>query len=476
MQRLSERQYTVSRSATGCPVGDVPVRYSLRQLRTTLLDTQKQLAGNPGGFARYQVLRRVFTLVASAEANRRLLVQAPRSYPRGRQYDNLALLIGRGLICAEGADWQRQRKLVQPVFDKALTARVIEITAAFTAQLADGWDQARRRGERVDLLTDMHDLAMRVMGMALFGRDMRDDVAAGTATADCFTEAVRSGTSVVFLRNISPVPLPLWLPTRLNRRFRRALAAVDRFVYERIDERLADPDRCDDILGELVRAYGGHVPRLGPEQLNTGQLRGQLRDQAITLFFAGFETTAIALSWTWLLLSQNPEAETRFHEEIDRVLGDRAVPAPADLRALAYTHQVVSESMRMYTPVYTLTRTAAADDRLGGHPVRRGDNIVIPVHALHHMEKYWEEPDAFRPERFAPGRLTDDQRAAYLPFSFGDRRCLGANFATAEIVTALAVAGRRVRLRHAAGCPVTPVPAVTQRPVGGLLMDVEARA
>jgi cytochrome P450 len=464
MQRLSERHDT-------CPVGDVPVRYPLRQLRTTLLDTQKQLAGRRDGFARYQVLQRVFTLVASAEANRRMFVQRPRAYPRGRQYDNLALLIGRGLICTEGADWQRQRRLVQPVFGKALMARVVEITAACTAQLVDRWDEARQRGDQVDLLTDLHDLAMQVMGMALFGRDMRGDAGPGTATADHFTEAVRSGTAVVFLRNMSPVPLPRWLPTRLNRRFRGALAAVDRFVYERIDERLADRDRYDDILGELVRAYSAHAPRLG-----TKQLRSELRDQTITLFFAGFETTAIALAWTWLLLSQNPDAEARFHEELGRVLGDRAAPDPEDLKALVYTHQVIQESMRMYAPVYTLTRTAAADDQFGGHQVRRGDNIVIPIHALHHMERYWAEPAAFRPERFAPGRLTDDQRAAYLPFSFGQRRCLGATFATVEMVTVLAVAGQRVRLRHAAGRPVIPVPAVTQRPADGLRMDVETRS
>ena len=452
MQRLSERHDTASGAAARSAT---PVRYSLRQAADHPARHAEGAGRSRGGFARYQVLKRVFTLVASAEANRRMFVQAPRGYPRGRQYDNLALLIGRGLICAEGADWQRQRRLVQPVFDKALMARVVEITAAFTAQLVDGWDAARRRGDQVDLLADMQDLAMRVIGMALFGRDMRCDARTGTATADYFTEAVRSGTSVVFLRNISPVPLPLWLPTRLNRRFRGALAAVDRFVYERIDERLADRDGYDDILGELVRAYGGQAPQPGAEQLGPEQLRRELRDQAITLFFAGFETTAIALAWTWLLLSQNPDAEARFHDELGRVLGDRAAP-PEDLKALAYTHQVVQESMRVYAPVYTLTRTAAADDQLGGHQVRRGDNIVIPIHALHHMERYWEEPAAFRPERFAPGRLTDDQRAAYLPFSFGQRRCLGATFATAEMVTVLAVAGQRVRLRHAAGRPVIP--------------------
>jgi cytochrome P450 len=469
--RSGRLRRAVSPSAAGCPVGDMPVRYPLRQLRADLLGTQRRLAAGNGGFARYQVLRRVFTLVASAEANRRMFVTGPRNYPRGRQYDNLALLLGRGLITTDGTDWQRQRKLVQPVFDKALLTRVAEITAAFTTELVDRWDQARQRDEPVDLLDDTQELAMRVIGMALFSRDMRSDVCVSRggpalAAADCFAEAVRSGFSVAFLRNNSPAPVPLWLPTRLHRRFRVALAAVDGYVYERLDERLADPGRYHDILGDMVRAYGDVTPGS----------RRELRDQAVTLFFAGFETTAIAMAWTWLLLSENPGAEARLHEELDQVLGGRAVPTAADLKALAYTQQVAQESMRMYPPVYTLTRTAAADDEICGHQIRRGDNIVIPVHALQRMEQYWEQPDAFCPERFAAGRLTDEQRLTYLPFSYGERRCLGASFATTEIVTMLAVAGQRVRLRRAGQCPVVAVPAVTQRPADSTKMTVEARS
>jgi cytochrome P450 len=459
-----------SSGRAGCPAGDLPVRYPLRQLRLDLLGIQRRLAAANGGFSRYQVLRRVFTLVSSAEANRRMFVTEPVNYTRGRQYDNLALLLGRGLITTDGTDWRRQRRLVQPVFDKALLTRVAEITAAFTTELVDRWDQARQRDEQVDLLDGTQELAMRVIGMALFSRDVRGDMRAGrgglpVAAADCFAEAVRSGFSVAFLRNTSPVPVPLWLPTRLHRRFRAALAAVDGYVYERIDERLADPGGYHDILGDLVRAYGDAAPRS----------RRELRDQAVTLFFAGFETTAVAMAWTWLLLSDNPEAEARLHQEIDQVLGGRVAPTAADLKELGVALQVVQESMRMYPPVYTLTRTVAADDELCGHQVRRGDNIVIPVHALQHMEQYWEQPAAFCPERFAPGRLTDDQRLTYLPFSYGERRCLGASFATTEIVTMLAVAGQRVRLRLAGQRPVV-VPAVTQRPADGTKMRVEARS
>jgi cytochrome P450 len=454
---------------------DAPARFSVADMRADLLGTQRRLAAEHGGFARYRVLRRVFTLVADADANNQMFVRQAGNYRRGRQYDNLALVIGRGLICSEGDAWARQRRMAQPAFGKATLSRVVQNTGTLTTQLLADWEQAARRGEPVDVIDDMQHLAMRVIGMALFSRDLENDLQAGLGGAaggdargaNCFTETVRSGVQVIALRNFSPVPVPLWVPTRLHRRFRRSLAAVDRFVYARIDERLADADGYDDMLADLIRSYG--------EQAASPDMRRELRDQVVTLFFAGFETTAVALAWTWLLLGQHQAAEARFHQELAAVLGGRA-PAAEDLKALGYTSQVVQESMRMYSPVYTLTRQAVADDEIAGHRVRGGDNVVIPIHALHHMPEYWDSPGSFCPERFAPGALTEQQRAAYLPFSFGQRRCLGAGFATAEMMTVLAVAGQRVRLRPASAEPVTVVPAVTQRPAGGLPMLVEVRS
>jgi cytochrome P450 len=307
--------------------------------------------------------------------------------------------------------------MAQPAFGKATLARVVQNTGTLTTQLLADWEQAARRGEPVDVLNDMQHLAMRVIGMALFSRDLENDLQAGLADtagadprgtrgANCFTETVRAGVQVVALRNVGPAPLPLWAPTRLHRRFRRGLAAVDRFVYARIDERLADPGGYDDMLADLVRGYG--------DQAAAADTRRELRDQVVTLFFAGFETTAVALAWTWLLLGQHQAAEARFHQELAAVLGGRA-PGAEDLKALGYTGQVVQESMRMYPPVYTLTRQVVADDEIAG-------------------------------------------------------------FATAEMTTVLAVAGQRVRLQPASAEPVTIIPAVTQQPAGGLPMLVEVRS
>jgi cytochrome P450 len=441
---------------------DAPVRVKPGEL-TDLLGMEKRLAKEHGGFVRYRVLRRVMTVVADREANRQILVRKRDAYRRGPQYDGLAQVIGRGLICTDGETWQRQRKLTQPVFSKALLVRVSEITARLAADTVDGWEAARESGEPIDVLDEMQNLTMRVIGHALFGRDLKDEF--GKADVNSFAATIRTGFRIIAPHGFSPVPLPLWFPTRLRRRFRHHRAVVDRFVLDRIDERLADNAAYDDMLSNMIRSYGE----------GAAAARQELCDQVVNLFFAGFETTGVALAWTWMLLGSNPSEEARFHEELASVLGGRP-PATGDLRSLAYTGQLIQESMRMYPPVYSLTRDATEEDEIAGHHVRAGESIIIPIHAVHNAEEYWDQPDKFCPERFAPGAPNHEQRGAYLPFAIGAHRCIGANFATVEMLTVLSVAGQRVRLRPVPGHSVTAVPAITQRPAGGLPMLVEARS
>jgi cytochrome P450 len=432
-----------------------PVRVRLSDLRADLLGTQRRLAlGYPGGL-RYRVLHRTATMVASAPAIHHVLVTNAAGYRRSRQHDNLALTIGYGLICSDGAVWRRQRRLAQPVFGRPLLDRVVAITSERTAHLLDRWEAARVRGEPVEVVAEMREVTMEVIARVLFGEDL-------PAPTNVFTDTVRVALDVAVRRNIMPLTLPVWAPTRLYRRLRRCRAAVDGFVYERIDERLADNAGRDDMLAGLIRGYGDRA----------AGMRRELRDQVVTLFFAGFETTATALAWTWLLLGRDEQVSSRLRAELARVLAGRA-PTLDDLAALPYLHQVVQESMRVYPPVYTLTRRAATGERIGDVEVRPGDNVVMPIHAAHRSAALWEEPGEFRPERFAAGKLTRDQRHAYAPFGAGARKCLGAGFATAEMATVLAVAAQRVRLRPVPEHPVAVSATVTQYPTHGLAMRVE---
>ncbi|MFY1638168.1 cytochrome P450 [Solwaraspora sp. WMMB335] len=434
------------------------VRVRLAALRADLLGTQRRLARTPGGVVRFRVLHRAFTLVASAPAIQHVLVANAPAYRRSRQHDNLALTIGYGLICSDGAVWRRQRRLAQPIFNRELLARVVDVTAGRTEELLDRWERAREHGEPVEIVAQMRELTMGVIAQALFGEDL-------PAPANVFTDTVDVALEVAIRRNILPVTLPVWVPTRLHRRLRRCRRAVDRYVYQRIDERLRDDDGRQDILAALIRGYGDQACRS----------RRELRDQVVTLFFAGFETTATALAWTWLLLDREEAVADRLHVELAQVLGGRA-PTVEDLAALPYTHQILQESMRIYPPVYTLTRRAAVADRIDGVDVRRGDSVILPIHAAQCSAVLWDAPDEFRPQRFAPGRLTRAQRHAYAPFGAGARKCLGAGFATVEMATVLAVVAQRVRLRLIEGHPVAVSATVTQYPTHGLAMRVERAA
>lgn len=434
-----------------------PQRIPFKTIRRDMFGTQRQLAQEHGGFVRYQVGRRVFTLAARAEYNQHIFITHAANYGRAFQHENLGLTIGNGLICSDGETWRRQRKLTQPAFDKELYRRVVEVTTELAQDVIQNWEKARVSGSPVDVYADMQQLALRVIGMALFSRDLQQ-------IPNRFPEIARLVLEFTLLRNFSPIPLPLWLPIPLHRRYRQFKAETDRFIYTLIDQRLQDQTPHPDILGKLLLAYGDQAQAM----------RQEIRDQIVTLFFAGFETTGAALCWTWYLLSQNPASESLFHQELAAVLNGKK-PTYADLDRLEYTHQIIQETLRLYPPVYTIPRRTAAADHLGEHPLEKGENLVIPIHLLHTDPAYWEEPQRFQPERFAAGRLSEDQKKAYCPFATGQRKCIGANFAILEMLTAFATLGQKFRLRLVADHPVIPQPAITLAPKYGLKMNVEQR-
>ncbi|RIV33204.1 cytochrome P450 [Micromonospora radicis] len=430
-----------------------PVHQKLSALKADLLGSHRRLLAAHHGFVRFRVLRRTYTLVSEPEAVHRILVTNASSYRRGFQHGNLALGIGNGLLTSDGEVWQRQRRSTRPVFDRALLGRVVKIASAISSDVVDRWHAAGRRGETVDVLDDMRELSLRVISQAMFGEELPDQ-------AGLFVATTRASLAVAFRRNIMPLSPPFWVPTRRHRNLRRCLAEVDRFVYARIADRLADDREHGDMLAGLIRAFGDR-----PDSMR------ELRDQIVTLYFAGFETTASALAWTLLMLGRNPEVADRLHAELVAVLGDRT-PTYRDLAALPYTRQVLQESMRLHPPVYTLPRTAAADEQIGDIDLRQGDNVVVPIHVSHGSDTVWEKPAQSCPERFAPGRLTPQQRRAYLPFGVGPRKCIGESFAMATMMSVLAVVGRQVRLQMVDGHPVTPATEVTQYPGAGLPMHV----
>jgi cytochrome P450 len=262
--------------------------------------------------------------------------------------------------------------------------------------------------------------------------------------------------------------LPLFerLPTRRNRQFRAALGRGDALIRAQIDERRKSDARPNDLLTMLIEARD--------EESGEGMTDQQLRDEVITIFSAGHETTANALTWTWYLLSKHPAVRRRLEGELDQVLGGR-VPAVEDLARLEYATGVVKEAMRLYPPAWIISRRAIAADRLGGYDIPEGSIVLLSPWVTHRHPRFWENPEGFEPERFEPARAAALPRYAYFPFGGGPRLCIGNNFAMMEAVLLLATMARRYRLDLDPGHLVDLDPLITLRPRTGVRMQLTAR-
>ncbi|MDO9016018.1 MAG: cytochrome P450 [Deltaproteobacteria bacterium] len=428
---------------------------SLMQQAPFLLDPLGAVAGR---FARFGDLYRVQTrdgalfVLRHPDHLRDVLVTHAAKYTKTHSaFRQLARVLGDGLLTSDGAAWQRQRRMVQPAFSRARMESYADAMVAEAARTVGGW----RDGEARDVSVDMMELTLRVVGRTLFGHDASGDVGDVAAAMRDFQEIVSR-----------PDLLPAWVPSPSRRRLARAVATLDRIIHDMIAKRQGGA-AGDDLLQMLVDATDaeGDGGRMSLQEV---------RDQLVTLFLAGHETTSHALTWTLYLLSQNPGAEAALHAELDAVLGDR-LPTLADLDAMPYTEQVIKESMRLYPPVYMVARQAAEDTEIGGHPVPKGSEVVLWIYMTHRDPRWFPDHAAFRPERFAPEAEAALPRLAWLPFGAGPRACIGRGFAMMEAKLLLAVMARRHRLSLVPGHRVEVLPRVTLMPKHGMRMTVHAR-
>jgi len=295
----------------------------------------------------------------------------------------------------------------------------------------------------------------------LFDADVADESYAIGQASNVLMEyfGARLGSVVLQL-------LPNWLPTPANLRTRRAIRRLDEVVYRMIAARRQSDEDRGDLLSILLHAQDADD---GSRMTNQ-----QVRDEVMTLFMSGHETTAVALSWTWYLLARHPDVDARLAEELRTVMGDRA-PAASDLPELRYTEMVVNESLRLYPPAYALGRQAARPTEVAGHAVAPGAIVILPTWVVHRDRRWFEEPEAFRPERWADDLAHRLPRFAYFPFGGGPRQCIGHGFAMMEAILLLATIAERFRLTLEPGQHVTPTPYVTVRPEPGLRMRLARR-
>jgi cytochrome P450 len=357
-------------------------------------------------------------------------------------------VLGDGLLSSEGDFWRKQRRLAQPAFHRDRIAAYADIMVDEASRLARSW----RDGEVRDVHKDMMRLTLAIVAQTLFGADVGD-----------YAEDVGKALEAVLAVVADPVelflPLLKRLPTPQRRRFDRAVTRLDGIIYRVIEERRrAGAAETVDLLSMLLHAQDEDGSRMSDRQL---------RDECLTLFLAGHETTAINLSWTWLLLSRHPEAKNRLVRELRDVLGDRAATF-ADVPELRYTGHVVAESLRLYPPAWSLAREAREDVDVGGYRIRRGHQVWFCPWAIQRDARWFDAPDLFRPERWEDDFAKRLPRYAYFPFGGGPRLCIGQAFAQLEAVLVLATLARAFEVDVLPTPPAVPEPSVTLRPRHGL--------
>jgi cytochrome P450 len=406
----------------------------------------RKTAARYGPIASSHVGRARFYYVSEPSAIEEVLVTAARSYVKGRGTQRLERLLGKGLLTSNGALHLRQRRLVQPAFHRERIAGY----AAAMVRRAEAFADGVRAGETLDIDAAMGRLTLGIAAETLFGAQVDDQAdAIGRALDEAMESFPISLTPIGELLDHLP-----WVP--IVRRFLNARAQLDAIVYQLIEARRNDPAAAGrpDVLGMLLAAGDG------PEGMDVRQIR----DETMTIFLAGHETTAMALTWTWWLLSQHREVAEQIRAELDAVLGGRA-PTMDDVPALRFTHDVIAESMRLYPPAWIVGRRAVEDAPLGPWRVAKGSIVLMSQWITHHDPRFWREPGAFRPERWTNGETDGLPKFAYFPFGGGNRVCIGEAFAWTELILVLATIARRWRFEAAPGLTeLTAQPSVTLRP------------
>lgn len=394
-----------------------------------------------------------------------VLVTARDNYAKDtRGYQMLRVILGDGLVTSEGEFWKRQRRIAQPAFHRKTIEGFAGTMSAAALDLAERWQDLARSGAQVDVAAEMMRLTLRIVGETLFSMDL-------TGESDDVGQAVSEMLSCFNVLVASPLPHPHRWPTPTAHRFRHSRNVLDRVVTDVIRERRASGEQRHDLLGILMSS----------EDEETGEQMTdiQLRDEVMTMILAGHETTANGLAWTLYLLSKHPDIGRQVAAELDRVIGaDR--PEISHLRDLEYTSQAMQESMRLYPPVAMIGRKAVADDVIGGFRIPAGSYVYMTQWAMHRHPELWQDPEVFDPSRFSSERIAARKAAgvhkfAYLPFSGGQRKCIGDHFAKMELQIILAVLLRRFELDLVPGHPVVPECSVTLRPKHGLLMTLRER-
>jgi len=379
-----------------------------------------------------------------------------KNYTKSVEYDHLKLMLGQGLVTSEGEFWRRQRRIAQPAFHKKEISTLAETMTVTTAKMIDNWTHISRNGESIDVANEMMMLTLEIVGKTLLSKDVSHD-------------AGRLGPAISYViewannRIMNPFNWPPKFPIPKNNKFWKSKELLDDVIYGIIEERRESSGDYHDLLQMLMDARD--------EETGEGMTNEQLRDEAMTIFLAGHETTANALAWLCYLLAENPDETEKIANEIKEVLGERT-PTAGDVRNLKYTSQAIEEGMRLYPPAWIFGRKSKEADKLGEYEIPGGSDIMICSYILQRSPEFWEDPEKFDPERFSEENSKARPRYHYFPFGGGQRFCIGNNFAMMEMILIVVMVIQKFRLKLVPGHIVERNHLVTLRPKYGIKMTV----
>jgi cytochrome P450 len=393
-------------------------------------------------------------LISHPDYVRHILVKNAANYWKGPILRGVKLIIGEGLFASDGALWKRQRRLMSPTFSHQRLRGMVTVMTDVISESMARWRGKSERGESVDLLEEMIPININILLKTIFG----------TGISYKEARAIRKASDVIFNHSeklVFTFFVPMSIPRPGHRRFVKALAFLDRVVDRVIAERRRHLEDTGDALSTLLLARD--------EETGEAMDDRQIRDEVMSIFLAGYESTAAALAWAWYLLSQHPAVEEKLMAELDAVLGGR-VPTFEDLPKLKYTRMVVDETLRLYPPFPTFFRTSYGSDRLGDYELPSNAAIILSPYVTHRNPQYWEDAGRFDPERFTPERVTERQSRAYYPFGMGQRLCIGSSLSLLEQQLIIAMVAQQYQRRLTPGYVLEPHYDIALRPRNGVPM------
>ncbi|HEX9319136.1 MAG TPA: cytochrome P450 [Nitrososphaeraceae archaeon] len=451
-----------------------------REFISDPIETLSKIAQRYGDISYFRLGREHIYLINNPDLIEKILIYDHRNFKKGKRLQIAKALLGEGLVTSEGEFHNRQRRLIQPIFLLKQIRTYGDIMIDYAMRMAEGW----KDGDILDINREMMELTLGIICKSVLNYDVK-------------SEAQQVGKSLTTVRNYSkrlqnPIGQVLDKVPILPkvRGARKAMKELNTLVYELIAQRRRTEIDYNDLLTRLLRAQdtegGGVNSRSAKTKNSTGTMSDkQVRDEVMTIFIAGHETTANALTWTFYLLSQNPDVEKRLHEELDSVLSNstnndngtriRRAVSTDDIPKLPYTERVFRESMRMYPPVWTIGRYVENDYLVGGYNIAAGSSILMSQYVMHHDPRYYEKPEIFHPDRWTEEFRTHLPRFSYFPFGGGIRGCIGESFAWMEGVLVIAAVAQRWKIRKLPSQRVKLDPAITLRPKYGMKMKLKLR-